>query len=201
MANEAIRREYPVALIATLNEPSDLALPRELTPAFCGSFDWHSAVHGHWTLARSVRLHPDADWAGPARAALASSLTRANLEREHAFVERRPGFERPYGLGWLLQLTAELRLWDDARRASGSALEPLRSWPRGGCPRVGWEGHSPSARARSQSAFSSAWRSTGRAMRSGWRMRAARGGCSRLYRADVSAPVGYRPLTCSRPRS
>src|SRR5512146_1088040 len=113
MARDAIQREYPVALHVTLEGAGELALPRELTPAFCGSFDWHSAVHGHWTLARAARIHPAAEWAGLAREALAASLTAAHLEREYAFVEKRPGFERPYGLAWLLQLAAELRVWDD----------------------------------------------------------------------------------------
>ena len=48
MAGAAVRREYPVALVLTLDAPGDLGLPRDLTPAFHGSFDWHSAVHGHW---------------------------------------------------------------------------------------------------------------------------------------------------------
>ena len=28
-------------------------------PAFYGSFDWHSSVHGHWMLVRLLRLFPD----------------------------------------------------------------------------------------------------------------------------------------------
>src|SRR5260221_10937642 len=76
MARAAIRREYPVLLLATLEGPEDLGLPRVRTPAFCGSFDWHSAVHGHWCLARAARLHPGAPWAADAQQALGESLTR-----------------------------------------------------------------------------------------------------------------------------
>ena len=54
MACEAIQREYPVMLMLHLMSAADLGLPREITPAFHGSFDWHSAVHGHWCLARAV---------------------------------------------------------------------------------------------------------------------------------------------------
>ena len=128
LALEAIHREYPVALILTLERDGDLGLPRELTPSFFGSFDWHSAVHSHWCLARAVRRFPDASFASPARAALARTLTPERLSREHEFVARRPGFERPYGLAWLLQLAAELRTWDDpgARSWSGS-LRPLET--------------------------------------------------------------------------
>src|SRR6516225_1173929 len=82
MARDAIQREYPVALVITLESEKDLGLPRALTPAFRGSFDWHSAVHGHWTLARGARMHPDAAWAEPAREALARSLTPEHLARE-----------------------------------------------------------------------------------------------------------------------
>ncbi|CAF4444041.1 unnamed protein product, partial [Rotaria magnacalcarata] len=30
---------------------ADIQAPHNLTPAFFGCFDWHSAVHGHWLLA------------------------------------------------------------------------------------------------------------------------------------------------------
>jgi hypothetical protein len=98
-----------------LQSDEDVLPPRELTPAFYGCFDWHSAVHGHWLLARLIRTFPEADFAGPARAALARSLTPANLEAEVAYLrgEGRETFERPYGLAWLLQLAAELREWKD----------------------------------------------------------------------------------------
>ncbi len=196
MAAEAIRREYPVALIATLHGPGDLALPRELTPAFCGSFDWHSAVHGHWTLTRAVRLHPSADWAVLARAALAASLTSANLEREHTFVQKRPGFERPYGLAWLLQLAAELRRWDDAQASEWSrSLEPLEELAAQRL--LEWAEKLPfpiRSGEHGQSAFAFGlvldWARDAERPAFGERLRAV---CSRLYRTDVSAPVEYEP--------
>jgi hypothetical protein len=130
MALAAIRREYPSHVTHLLRDDADARPPRELTPAFFGSFDWHSAVHGHWCLARLARRHPDAAFAAAARAALAESLTPTNLGREAAYMsaEGREGFERPYGLAWLLQLAAELREWEDteARRWS-AALAPLET--------------------------------------------------------------------------
>src|ERR1051326_7941551 len=45
MAREAIEREYPVMLLLQLSSAADLGLPRSLTPAFRGRFDWPSAVH------------------------------------------------------------------------------------------------------------------------------------------------------------
>jgi hypothetical protein len=126
LALSSIAREYPNHLALLAISDADLRPPRELTPAFFGSFDWHSSVHGHWALARLARLHPDASFAAGARAALARSLTDANLAAEHAFAARpeRAGFERPYGLAWLLQLAAELHGWQqegDADAARGSA--------------------------------------------------------------------------------
>jgi len=67
-----------------------------------------------------------AAWAEPARESLERSLTAAHRARELAFLEKRPGFERPYGLAWLLQLGAELRAWDHApARRWSEALAPL----------------------------------------------------------------------------
>jgi hypothetical protein len=124
----AVTREYPNHLMLLATSDADLRPPRELTPAFFGSFDWHSAVHGHWCLVRLARCYPEASSAIPARAALAASLTSERLAGEHAFLSRpeRTGFERPYGLAWLLQLGAELREWDDpAAREWLGALIPL----------------------------------------------------------------------------
>ena len=137
MARRAIQREYPVALVLTLDGAEDLGLPRDLTPAFHASYDWHSAVHGHWSLARAARLHPGAPWAETARQTLARSLTAENLEREHAFVARRAGFERPYGLAWLLQLAAELRMWDHAPASTDRALSRSGSRSTGRATPIG----------------------------------------------------------------
>jgi len=196
MAREAIQREYPVALIVSLERAEDLGLPRELTPAFHGSYDWHSAVHGHWTLARGARLHGDAAWAEPARQALARSLTAAHLEHELAFLSKRPGFERPYGLAWVLQLAAELRAWEHApARSWSAALVPLEElaatrlleWAQ----RLPWPVRSGE---HSQSAFALGlaldWARD--AQRTEYRERMALE-CVRLYRHDTGAPVGYEP--------
>jgi hypothetical protein len=128
LALSCVHKEYPNKIAHVMNGDADVKPPRELTPAFYGCYDWHSAVHGHWLLARLTRRFPDAPFAARARAALDKSLTPANLAVETRYLEGegRATFERPYGLAWLLQLAAELREWDDpqARRWS-EALEPL----------------------------------------------------------------------------
>lgn len=128
MALACVHREYPSKLAHVLAGPDDVASPRALTPAFYGCFDWHSAVHGHWLLARLARRLPEAPLAAKAREALAQSLTPEAIAGEVRYLERddRTGFERPYGLAWLLQLAAELRAWDDPRaRAWAETLAPL----------------------------------------------------------------------------
>ena len=128
LALDCVGREYPNKIAHVLRSDADARPPRELTPAFFGCYDWHSAVHGHWLLARLARSLPDAEIAARARAALARSLTPENVAGEVRYLEGegRVSFERPYGLAWLLQLAAELREWDDPEaRTWRTALEPL----------------------------------------------------------------------------
>lgn len=128
LALACVQREYPNKIAHVMAGDVDAKPPRELTPAFCGCFDWHSAVHGHWLLARLARTFPDAPFAPKARAALARSLTEGNIKGEVTYLEGagRADFERPYGLAWLLQLAAELREWPDPEAKVWSAhLAPL----------------------------------------------------------------------------
>jgi Protein of unknown function (DUF2891) len=128
LALACVHKEYPNKIAHVLNSDADVAPPRKLTPAFCGCYDWHSSVHGHWLLVRLVRTFPDASFASAARDALKQSLTAENLKQEAAYIrgEGRSSFERPYGLSWLLQLCAELREWDDPQAREWSAnLKPL----------------------------------------------------------------------------
>src|SRR3989441_11963897 len=114
LALACVHKEYPNKIAHVLNSDADVAPPRKLTPAFCGCYDWHSSVHGHWLLVRLLRTFPDAPFAKSAREALIKSLTAENLKQEAAYLrgEGRASFERPYGLAWLLQLSGELREWD-----------------------------------------------------------------------------------------
>ena len=128
LALACVGKEYPNKISHVLNGDGDVKPPRELTPAFFGCYDWHSAVHGHWLLARLARTMPDAAFAPEARAALGRALTPANVAAEVRYLEGdgRVSFERPYGLAWLLQLAAEIREWPSPEaRAWSAALEPL----------------------------------------------------------------------------
>jgi hypothetical protein len=128
LALDCVHREYPNKIAHVLQSDDDVRPARVLTPAFYGCYDWHSSVHAHWLLARLAHRFPESGLAKDARAALAVSLTPANIAAEVAYL-RGPGrtsFERPYGLAWLLALAAELRAWDDAQaREWAETLAPL----------------------------------------------------------------------------
>lgn len=103
-----VQREYPRRLDQLISTPDIEWRPRRLHPAFYGSYDWHSAVHMHWLLARLLRLHP-------ALEPLIAPVLDAHLNETCIGQELRyfhgPGgatFERPYGWAWLLELEAEL---------------------------------------------------------------------------------------------
>src|SRR4051812_22234450 len=139
LALACVHKEYPNKISHVLNSDADVAPPRKLTPAFCGCYDWHSSVHGHWLLVRLVKTFPEASFATPAREALRKSLTAENLKQEAAYLRGtgRASFERPYGMAWPLQLIVELREWNDPdaremlanlRPLEEAILERLNTW-------------------------------------------------------------------------
>src|SRR5213078_877475 len=97
LALACVEKEYPNKISHVLNGDADVAPPRKLTPAFCGCYDWHSSVHGHWLLVRLLRTFPDAPFAKDASGALKQSLTTEHLNAEAAYLrgEGRASFERP----------------------------------------------------------------------------------------------------------
>jgi hypothetical protein len=120
-----VTRDYPRRLDHLLTGAGDEVQPRALHPSFYGSYDWHSAVHTHWLLARLLRLHPSLPLAGEIRRVLDAHLADEPLRSELAYFERPAGrsFERPYGWAWLLELQAELLR--SGRTAWKEALGPL----------------------------------------------------------------------------
>lgn len=79
---------------------------------FHGSYDWHSAVHGHWAL---LRIHRLTGRHGDAAAWVDASLARPGLRDEARVLEQQPRFEMPYGRAWLLRLAIEHELWSRER--------------------------------------------------------------------------------------
>jgi len=111
---DCVETEYPHASGAA-EGPEHTVHPAEDHPVFYGCFDWHSAVHSHWSLVRGLRLFGDHPDAAAVVESIDGRLTDDNVAREVAYLEDDPGFEAPYGWAWLLRLAAELHLWDDPR--------------------------------------------------------------------------------------
>lgn len=111
LAMDCIHKEYSNKIAHYMNSDEDLKPPRELYPAFYGCFDWHSSVHGHWLLVRLLNTHESEVDSSAIRLMLNKSFTAENIAGELASYTRQgmKSFERPYGIAWLLQLTAELR--------------------------------------------------------------------------------------------
>ncbi len=198
MAMSVLHRDYPYHLTIVLQRDEDAVPPRRLTPAFFGAFDWHSAVHGHWCLVRALRVLPAAPWSPRARAVLSYSLSEANLEAEytHLTTPGGEGFERPYGLAWLLQLASEIRAWEDPAAAGmARSLAPLEAIAAQRL--LGWlERTSQPVRSgeHSQSAFALGllfdWaRDTGQSEPA----RQVAAHAVRLHGSDQDAPIAYEP--------
>ncbi|MEQ1904700.1 MAG: DUF2891 domain-containing protein [Pirellulaceae bacterium] len=130
LALKNIDQEYPNKPGITLSDPELVVGPKQLFPAFYGSFDWHSCVHAHWMLVRLLKLYPDLTEASTIREKLSEHLSRANLEQEAKLfaTKENKSFERMYGWAWLLRLVAELETWDDPQaRTWRQNLRPLEN--------------------------------------------------------------------------
>ena len=130
LALKGMDKEYPNKPEHVMGGPDDVKAPKALHPAFYGCYDWHSSVHGHWMLARLLRLFPDLPEASTIRAMLNDHLTAEKIRVEADYFARKDSksFERPYGWAWLLKLAEELHGWDDPDARNWSKnLEPLAS--------------------------------------------------------------------------
>jgi len=123
-----VTREYPNKIDHVMAGPQDVLSPRQMHPIFYGSFDWHSCVHGWWTLFTCYRLYPLLPEADRIRADANALFTEANVAAERAYLTRpmSRGFERPYGWAWLLMLQAELDRHESPEgRRWARTLKPL----------------------------------------------------------------------------
>ena len=109
-----INTEYPNKLGQTLDSKADIGQPNELHPAFYGCFDWHSSVHGHWSLVTLLKQFPDLKKAETIKKALQKNLSKENILAEVDYFNKKQNtsYERTYGWAWLLKLAEELHTWD-----------------------------------------------------------------------------------------
>jgi len=110
-----LQSEYPNKLGQTLGNSEDMGEPHQLHPSFFGCFDWHSSVHGHWSLVRLLKEFPRLAHADVVRDKLRENITMENIQKEILYFQGHYNktYERTYGWAWLLKLAQELHEWDD----------------------------------------------------------------------------------------
>ena len=112
-----IQNPYPYKAGLVISKSEDLQLHTEHHPAFYGCFDWHSAVHGHWSLVYLLKEFPNLAKADVAREMLLQNITAKNILKEIDYFslnKNTSSFERTYGWAWLLKLQEELYNWNDS---------------------------------------------------------------------------------------
>ena len=123
-----VKSEFPNKLNQVVGGSSDLQSPKELHPIFYGCFDWHSAVHGYWSMVSLLKTFPELARAQEVRELLKSTITQENVALELAYFRRdiNKNYERTYGWAWLLKLAEALHKWDDPlAKALEANLKPL----------------------------------------------------------------------------
>ena len=120
--------EFPNKLGQTIGGIEDLKPPKILHPAFYGCFDWHSSVHGHWSLVSLLKQYPTIQNADNIKEKLLKNISKENIVEEVKYFEgeHNKTYERTYGWAWLLKLAEELHTWDDPiARQLEENLKPL----------------------------------------------------------------------------
>ncbi len=111
---KCLQKEYPNKLNQLLNDSSELLSPIQLHPAFYGCFDWHSSVHGHWSLVFLLNKFPSLENRKEIIQKLEVNLSTANIQSEIDYLNKKheKSFERTYGWAWLIKLQLELEKSD-----------------------------------------------------------------------------------------
>jgi len=125
---KCLQQEYPNKLNQLLLNETELLSPRELHPAFYGCFDWHSSVHGHWSLVYLLNNFKDLNNRAEIIEKLNVNLSKENITNEIAYFEKNheKSFERTYGWNWLLKLQHELEISKDTYAKNlANQLRPL----------------------------------------------------------------------------
>lgn len=125
---KCMQQQYPNKTGQLLKDSTEIASPKQMHPAFYGCFDWHSSVHGHWSLVYLLRKFPDLDRKSEIISRLKANLSKANIQQEVAYLNREheKSYERTYGWAWILKLQLELDTVNEpwARELSDN-LKPL----------------------------------------------------------------------------
>tara|TARA_R110000796_G_scaffold88850_3_gene191840 strand:+ start:51860 stop:52963 length:1104 start_codon:yes stop_codon:yes gene_type:complete len=125
---ECLQVEYPNKLNQSLNDSTNIGAPKELHPAFYGCYDWHSSVHGHWSLVSLLKQFPSLHEAATIRKKLIANISKEHIQQEVAYFELtgNASYERTYGWAWILKLAEEIHTWNDPlARDLENNLQPL----------------------------------------------------------------------------
>lgn len=109
---KCLQQEFPNKLNQLLLDSTEILSPKQLHPAFYGCFDWHSSVHGHWSLTYLLNHFPDLANKNEIIQKLKTNLSKENIQVEVAYFSKNheKSFERTYGWNWLLKLQLELEI-------------------------------------------------------------------------------------------
>lgn len=81
-------------------------------PIFKGCIDWHSSVHGYWSLIAYRAMTGNERY----EATTQVQLSEKDLLREYEYLRSNESFELPYGRAWLLRLVIDYsRQYSDRR--------------------------------------------------------------------------------------
>lgn len=125
---KCLQQEYPNKLSQLLADATEIASPKTLHPAFYGCFDWHSSVHGHWSLVYLLNHFPELNGKTAIIEKLKVNLSHENIQEEIAYLSKphERSFERTYGWAWLLKLQMELDASkDQSLKELAANLQPL----------------------------------------------------------------------------
>ncbi|KIX19764.1 hypothetical protein SY27_17040 [Flavobacterium sp. 316] len=125
---KCLQQEYPNKLNQLLINDSELQSPKELHPAFYGCFDWHSSVHGHWSLVYLINNFKSLDNKKEIIQKLEVNLSEENIVKEMEYFNKahEKSFERTYGWNWLLKLQLELEQSEESfAKPLAENLKPL----------------------------------------------------------------------------
>ncbi|RZJ61265.1 MAG: DUF2891 domain-containing protein [Flavobacterium sp.] len=125
---KCLQQEYPNKMGQLLIDSTEIVGPKKLHPAFYGCFDWHSSVHGHWSLLYLLRKFPNLENKKEIIAKLQTNLSKENIAVEVVYLNKKheKSFERTYGWAWLLKLQLELELLNEPFAEELAAnLKPL----------------------------------------------------------------------------
>lgn len=111
-----------------LIDSTEIQSPKKLHPTFYGCFDWHSSVHGHWSLVYLLKRYPNLANKEQIIQKLKTNLSKENIQVEIDYLNKKheKSFERTYGWNWLLKLQLELETSNEPFAAElAQNLKPL----------------------------------------------------------------------------